>query len=178
MQRMSAIATKTAEYCSLISDTDTKLLDTRKTAPLNRLIEKWAVKIGGGMNHRFGLYDAVMVKDNHIDFSGGITTAIKIIKKYLQKEGKQTDIIVETRNLKEVGETLKLSGVKRILLDNFDCSNTKKAVAMIGSKCETESSGGITKDNIRKYALCGVTYISVGDLTHSIENFDLSLNAM
>lgn len=178
MQRMSAIATKTNEYCNLISDTNTKILDTRKTTPLNRLIEKWAVKIGGGVNHRFGLYDLIMIKDNHIDFVGDIKSTIEATQKYLQEKQKKIDIIVEARDLDEVEEILESNNIKRILLDNFNFGDTKKAVEIIGDKCETESSGGITKENIRGYALCGVTYVSIGDLTHSVSNFDLSLNAI
>ena len=178
MQRMSAIATKTNYLNSLINNTKCKLLDTRKTTPLNRIIEKWAVRIGGGLNHRFGLYDMIMIKDNHIDFAGGITQAINKIKKYLSKKNKQLDIIVEARNLNEVKEILQETGVKRILLDNFDYETTKKAVAIINNKCEIESSGGITENTIVEYAKCGVDFISVGALTHSISNFDLSLNAI
>ena len=178
MQRMSAIATKTNYLNSLISDTNTKLLDTRKTTPLNRKLEKWAVKIGGGENHRFGLFDMIMIKDNHIDFAGGITTTIHKTKQYLAENNKNLDIIVEARSIDEVNEILKTTGVKRILLDNFDYETTKKVVAIIGDKCETESSGGITEDTIAEYAKCGVDFISVGALTHSILNFDLSLKAI
>ena len=177
MQHMSAIATKTNYLNSLISDTKCKLLDTRKTTPLNRIIEKWAVKIGGGVNHRYGLYDMIMIKDNHIDFAGGITQAIRKTKHYIEEIGKNLDIIVEARNLNEVNQILK-EEVKRILLDNFDYIETKKAVAIIGNKCETESSGGITEKNIAEYAKCGVDFISVGALTHSVPNFDLSLKAI
>ena len=178
MQLMSAIATKTAFLNSLISDTNCKLLDTRKTIPLNRIIQKWAVKIGGGQNHRFGLYDMIMIKDNHIDFAGGITNAIEKCKSYLKEKNKNLDIIVEARNLEEVQKILDARGVKRILLDNFDFETTKKAVAIIGKSCETESSGGITEHSIEEYAKCGVNYISVGALTHTIGNFDLSLKAI
>ena len=174
---MSAIATKTNYLNSLISHTKCKLLDTRKTTPLNRIIEKWAVKIGGGVNHRYGLYDMIMIKDNHIDFAGGITQAIRKTKHYIEEIGKNLDIIVEARNLNEVNQILK-EEVKRILLDNFDYIETKKAVAIIGNKCETESSGGITEKNIAEYAKCGVDFISVGALTHSVPNFDLSLKAI
>ena len=177
MQHMSAIATKTNYLNSLISHTKCKLLDTRKTTPLNRIIEKWAVKIGGGVNHRYGLYDMIMIKDNHIDFAGGITQAIRKTKHYIEEIGKNLDIIVEARNLNEVNQILK-EEVKRILLDNFDYIETKKAVAIIGNKCETESSGGITEKNIAEYAKCGVDFISVGALTHSVPNFDLSLKAI
>jgi len=178
MQHMSAIATKTAYLNSLITGTNCKLLDTRKTTPLNRTIEKWAVEIGGGKNHRYGLYDMIMIKDNHIDFSGGIPQAISKTKKYLKDKNKNLEIIVEARGLDEVSQILNEGGVKRILLDNFDYKTTKEAVAIIGDKCQSESSGGITKDTILEYAKCGVDFISVGALTHSIENFDLSLKAV
>tara|TARA_B110000879_G_scaffold75379_1_gene105134 strand:+ start:20 stop:862 length:843 start_codon:yes stop_codon:yes gene_type:complete len=178
MQHMSAIATKTTYLNSLISNTNCKLLDTRKTTPLNRKLEKWAVKIGGGVNHRFGLYDMIMIKDNHIDFAGGITAAIQKTKQYLKENNKNLEIIVEARGLEEVYEILKEGGVKRILLDNFDYETTKKAVEIIGNKCQTESSGGITEVTISEYAKCGVDFISVGALTHSVLNFDLSLKAI
>ncbi|MBT4479161.1 MAG: carboxylating nicotinate-nucleotide diphosphorylase [Flavobacteriales bacterium] len=178
MQHMSAIATKTNYLNSLISNTTTKLLDTRKTTPLNRKLEKLAVKIGGGVNHRFGLFDMIMIKDNHIDFAGGITTAIHKTKEYLTENNKHLDIIVEARNIDEVNEILKTTGVKRILLDNFDYETTKKAVKIIGNTCQTESSGGITEETIAEYAKCGVDFISVGALTHSVINFDLSLKAI
>lgn len=178
MQHMSAIATKTNYLNSLISNTTTKLLDTRKTTPLNRKLEKWAVKIGGGENHRFGLFDMIMIKDNHIDFSGGITIAIQKTKQYLSENNKNLDIIVEARNIDEVNEILKTTGVKRILLDNFDYETTKKAVKIIGDRCQTESSGGITEETIKEYAKCGVDFISVGALTHSVINFDLSLKSI
>ena len=177
MQRMSAIATKTNHFNSLIKDEKCKLLDTRKTTPMNRIIEKWAVKIGGGVNHRFGLYDMIMIKDNHIDFAGGISQAIKKIKQYLYENNKNLDIIVEARNLKEVNQIIKEEGIKRILLDNFDIETTKKAIDIIGNKCQTESSGGITERTLSQYAKCGVDFISIGSLTHSISNFDLSLKA-
>jgi len=178
MQHMSAIATKTSYLNTLIADTNCKLLDTRKTTPLNRTIEKWAVKIGGGVNHRFGLYDMIMIKDNHIDFSGGISNAIQKTKTYLADNNKNLDIIVEARSLSEVNEILDQGGVKRILLDNFDYKTTKEAVTIIDNKCQTESSGGITEETIAKYAKCGVDFISVGALTHSVLNFDLSLKAI
>ena len=178
MQKMSAIATKTTYLNSLISSTNCKLLDTRKTTPLNRKLEKWAVKIGGGLNHRFGLFDIIMIKDNHIDFAGGISQAIQKTKKYLKNINKNLEIIVEARNLEEVNEILSEGGIKRILLDNFDYETTKKAVEIIGKKCQTESSGGITEKTILEYAKCGVDFISVGTLTHSIKNFDLSLKAI
>ena len=178
MQEMSAIASKTRNICKLISTTKTKVLDTRKTIPLNRKIQKWAVKIGGGYNHRYGLFDMIMIKDNHIDFSNGITNAIHKTKQYLIDEKLILDIIVETRNLNEVNEVLREGGVRRILLDNFSFSDTKKAVKAINNKFETESSGGITEDNILEYAKCGVDFISLGALTHTIKNFDLSLKAI
>jgi len=178
MQHMSAIATKTTYLNLLIADTKCKLLDTRKTTPLNRTIEKWAVKIGGGENHRFGLYDMIMIKDNHIDFAGGISNAIQKTKKYLSDTNKKLEIIVEARNLNDVQEIINQGGVKRILLDNFDYETTKKAVAVIGRKCQIESSGRITEKTITEYAKCGVDFISVGALTHSVINFDLSLKAI
>ena len=178
MQRMSAIATKTAFFVNLLKGTRTKILDTRKTTPGIRALEKWAVKIGGGENHRFGLYDMVMLKDNHIDFAGGITKAISMTQDYLKELGKDLKIIVEARNLDEVKEILKSDGVYRILLDNFDYADTRKAVTMIGNKCLTESSGGINEKTIREYAECGVDFISSGALTHSVHNMDLSLKAI
>ncbi|WP_108244673.1 carboxylating nicotinate-nucleotide diphosphorylase [Muricauda brasiliensis] len=178
MQRMSAIATKTQDFVSLLDGTETKILDTRKTTPGIRALEKWAVKIGGGENHRFALYDMIMLKDNHIDFAGGITKAIQKTQEYLKENGKDLKIIVEARNLEEVDEILKSEGVYRILLDNFDYDETREAVKRIGDRCLTESSGGITEDTIRKYAECGVDYISSGALTHSVYNMDLSLKAV
>lgn len=178
MQRMSAIATKTQDFVSLLDGTETKILDTRKTTPGIRALEKWAVKIGGGENHRFALYDMIMLKDNHIDFAGGITKAIQKTQDYLEEKGKNLKIIVEARNLDEVDEILKSDGVYRILLDNFDYDETREAVKRIGDRCLTESSGGITEDTIRKYAECGVDFISSGALTHSVYNMDLSLKAV
>ena len=178
MQNMSAIATKTAYYKKLINGTKTKILDTRKTTPLNRSIQKWAVQIGGGLNHRMGLYDMIMIKDNHIDIAGGISNAINKTKKYLANNNKKLDIIVEARTLDEVNEIIKHNGIKRILLDNFNIENTKKAINIIGGKCESESSGKITEENIKQYAQCGVNFISLGCLTHSIQNFDLSLKSI
>ena len=178
MQRMSAIATKTRQYVDLLEGTQTKILDTRKTTPGIRVLEKWAVKMGGGENHRYGLYDMIMLKDNHIDFAGGITNAIEKTKQYLKERRRNLKIIVEARNLDEVAEILKNDGIYRILLDNFNYEDTKKAVAMIGNKCQTESSGGINENTIRAYAECGVDYISSGALTHSVYNMDLSLKAV
>lgn len=178
MQRMSAIATKTRQFVDLLEGTGTKILDTRKTTPGIRALEKWAVKIGGGENHRFALYDMIMLKDNHIDFCGSITKAIETTKQYLKDQNKDLKIIVEARNLEEIEEILKTEGVYRILIDNFDYENTKKAVQLIGDKCLTESSGGINEKTVRKYAECGVNYISSGALTHSVYNMDLSLKAI
>ena len=178
MQRMSAIATKTNYFVSLLEGTKTKILDTRKTTPGIRALEKWAVTIGGGDNHRFALYDMIMLKDNHIDFAGGITQAIKKTKRYLKESNKELKIIIEARNLMEVEEILKSQGVFRILLDNFSYEDTRKAVALIGNRCLTESSGGINENTIRNYADCGVDYISSGALTHSVYNKDLSLKAI
>ena len=177
MQQMSAIATKTRKIVSLISSTNAKILDTRKTTPLNRQVQKWAVKIGGGYNHRFGLYDMIMIKDNHIDFCNGITNAIRKTKSYLAKNNLNLDIIIETRDISEVKEVLEEGGIKRILLDNFNYKDTKEAVRTINHQYETESSGGITEENILEYSKCGVDYISLGALTHSIKNFDISLLA-
>lgn len=178
MQRMSAIATKTHYFVQLLEGTNTKILDTRKTTPGIRALEKWAVKIGGGENHRFALYDMVMLKDNHIDFAGGITKAIQKTQEYLAAKKLDLKIIVEARNLEEVEVILQSNGIYRILLDNFSFADTKKAVKMIGDKCLTESSGGINEETIRKYAECGVDFISSGALTHSIYNMDLSLKAV
>lgn len=178
MQRMSAIATKTNHFVQLLEGTKTKILDTRKTTPGFRACEKWAVKIGGGENHRFALYDMVMLKDNHNDFAGGITLAIEKTKAYLAANNLDLKIIVEARNLDEIQEILKSEDVFRILIDNFNFEDTKKAVALIGGKCLTESSGNINENTIRSYAECGVNYISSGALTHSVYNMDLSLKAI
>lgn len=178
MQRMSAIATKTAEFVKLLEGTGTKILDTRKTTPGIRALEKWAVKTGGGENHRYGLYDMIMLKDNHIDFAGGITKAVTKTKHYLKAHNKDLKIIVEVRTLQEVEEILENDGVYRILLDNFNDEATRKAVAMIGNRCLTESSGGINEQTVRTYADCGVDYVSLGALTHSVHNMDLSLKAV
>ena len=178
MQRMSAIATKTNKYVTLLDGTGTKILDTRKTTPGIRALEKWAVKIGGGENHRFALYDMVMLKDNHIDFCGGITKAIEQTKSYLLDRSLDLKIIVEARDLDEIKEILTVNGVYRILIDNFNYDDTRTAVQLIGDQCLTESSGGITLETVRKYAECGVDYISSGALTHSVYNMDLSLKAV
>ncbi len=178
MQRMSAIATKTRNFVDLLEGTKTKILDTRKTTPGIRALEKWAVKIGGGENHRFALYDMIMLKDNHIDFAGGITKAIDKTMQYLKDTNRDLKIIVEARNLKEIEEILQSDGVYRILIDNFNYEDTRKAVQLIGNKCLTESSGGINEHTIRRYAECGVDYISSGALTHSVYNMDLSLKAV
>ena len=178
MQRMSAIATKTNTFVQKLEGTNTKILDTRKTTPGIRALEKLAVKIGGGENHRFALYDMVMLKDNHIDFAGGITKAINKTKDYLKSNQLDLKIIVEARNLKEIEEILESEGVYRILIDNFNYEDTRQAVKLINGKCLTESSGGITLDTARKYAECGVDYISSGALTHSVYNLDLSLKAI
>ncbi|QBZ98391.1 carboxylating nicotinate-nucleotide diphosphorylase [Flavobacterium sangjuense] len=177
MQRMSAIATKTNQYVKLLEGTKTKVLDTRKTTPGFRACEKWAVKIGGGENHRFALYDMVMLKDNHNDFAGGITNAINKTKEFLKFNDLDLQIIVEARNLDEIKEILESEGVYRILIDNFNFDDTRKAVELIGNKCLTESSGNINENTIRQYAECGVNYISSGALTHSVYNMDLSLKA-
>tara|TARA_B110000503_G_scaffold138645_1_gene225246 strand:- start:69 stop:908 length:840 start_codon:yes stop_codon:yes gene_type:complete len=178
MQRMSGIATHTAYLKSLIGPLKTKLLDTRKTTPNNRIFEKMAVKIGGGENHRFGLYDLVMIKDNHIDYAGGIEAAISKTRKYLANNNIDIRIEIEARNLEEVKIILNSEKVDRIMLDNFSYSDLTKAVQMIGSYAETEASGGITEETIADYAKCGVNYISVGALTHQIKSLDLSLKAI
>lgn len=178
MQRMSGIATRTAVYVDKLKGTNTKVLDTRKTTPGMRILEKMAVKIGGGENHRMGLFDMIMLKDNHIDFAGGITNAIKTTQTYLKQHGKDLKIEVEVRNMAELDEVLAIGGVHRIMLDNFSPEETKKAVKIIGKKYETESSGGITLDTLRSYAECGVDYISVGALTHSVSSLDMSLKAI
>ena len=177
MQRMSAIATKTAFFVDLLKGTNTKILDTRKTTPGIRALEKWAVKIGGGVNHRFALYDMIMIKDNHIDFAGGISEAITKTKAYLEEKNLEIKVIVEARSIKEIEEILTNEGVYRILIDNFSFEDTKTAVRLINGKCLTESSGGINEKTIRKYAECGVDFISSGALTHSVYNMDLSLKA-
>ena len=178
MQRLSAIATQTKNYVKAIEGTGAKVLDTRKTTPGLRYLEKWAVKLGGGYNHRIGLFDMIMLKDNHIDFAGGIEQAISKTKDYLNSVGKNLNIEVETRDLKEVKEVLRIGGIQRIMLDNFTLEETREAVKLIGDRYETESSGGITLETIRGYAECGVDYISVGALTHSVISMDMSLKAV
>lgn len=178
MQRMSGIATKTHEIVELLKGTNAKVLDTRKTTPGLRYLEKWAVKIGGGVNHRFGLYDMILIKDNHVDYSGGIRQAIENTKRYLSENNIQLDIEIEVRNLDELKQVLQIGGVNRILLDNFNFEDLRKAVNTINGAYITEASGGITIDNIRQYAECGVDYISVGALTHSVKSLDLSLKAI
>jgi nicotinate-nucleotide pyrophosphorylase (carboxylating) len=175
---MSAIAKKTNEFAKLLEGTNTKILDTRKTTPGIRALEKWAVVIGGGENHRFALYDMIMLKDNHIDFCGGVAKAILKTQDYLKENKLDLKIIVEARSLTEIEEILSVGGVHRILIDNFDYETTKKAVQLIGNQCQTESSGGINLETAKQYANCGVNYISSGALTHSVYNMDLSLKAV
>jgi nicotinate-nucleotide pyrophosphorylase (carboxylating) len=177
IQRMSGIATATAKYTELISDTRSRITDTRKTTPGMRVLEKEAVRTGGGVNHRMGLYDMIMLKDNHIDYAGGIAAAIERTREYLKKHFLNLKIEVEARSLKEVREILDAGVVDRIMLDNFTIPDTKEAVALIAGRTETESSGGITLANVRDYALCGVDFISIGALTHHIKSLDMSLKA-
>ena len=177
MQRMSAIATKTKSYVELLKGTGTKILDTRKTTPGIRALEKWAVSIGGGVNHRFALYDEIMLKDNHIDFAGDVTKALELTTDYIKTHQLHLKIIVEARDLDEIKAILAHGGVDRILIDNFSIQETQEAVALIGDQCHTESSGGINEVTLRHYAECGVNYISSGALTHSVYNMDLSLKA-
>ncbi|RYZ97069.1 MAG: carboxylating nicotinate-nucleotide diphosphorylase [Sphingobacteriaceae bacterium] len=177
MQRMSGIATRTHEIADLLEDTNTKILDTRKTTPGLRYFEKWAVRIGGGVNHRFGLYDMILIKDNHVDYSGGIRQAIENARQYVA-ETKKLAIEIEVRNIDELEQVLQTGGVDRILLDNFTYADLREAVNMIEGRYITEASGGITIDNVRDYAACGVDYVSMGALTHSIKSLDLSLKAV
>jgi nicotinate-nucleotide pyrophosphorylase (carboxylating) len=178
MQRMSGIATATKRYAEKLKGLKTKVLDTRKTTPGMRMLEKEAVRIGGGVNHRMGLYDMILIKDNHIDFAGGIREAIERSRRYLKETGRNLKIEVEARTLQDVSTILATGGADRIMLDNFTTTDTRTAVEMIGNTVETESSGGITLETIRDYAECGVDYISVGALTHHIESLDLSLEAI
>jgi nicotinate-nucleotide pyrophosphorylase (carboxylating) len=177
MQRMSGIATKTHSIVELLKGTGTKVLDIRKTTPGMRYLEKWAVRIGGGVNHRFGLYDMILIKDNHVDYAGGIKPAIEKAVAYAKNMTKPLAIEIEVRNLDELNQVLQTGGVDRILLDNFNCENLRTAVAMIDGRFITEASGGINTHNIREYAECGVDYISMGALTHSVKSLDLSLKA-
>ncbi len=177
VQRMSGIATMTHKYQKRLKGTQTHVLDTRKTTPGMRVLEKQAVKIGGGMNHRIGLFDMILLKDNHIDFAGGIENAITRCHQYLKEKGKDLKIEIEVRNFDELNQVLRIGGVDRIMLDNFTVADTKKAVELIGGRFETESSGGITLDTLRDYAECGVDFISVGALTHSVKGLDLSFKA-
>lgn len=178
MQRMSGIATTTHRYVGQLQGLKTRILDTRKTTPGMRLLEKAAVKTGGGENHRFGLFDMILIKDNHIDFSGGISQAIGRVKEYMRRTGKNLNIEIEARSLEDIQIILSIGGIQRIMLDNFNIPDTRKAVEMINGQYETESSGGITFENIRSYAECGVDFISVGALTHQIKSLDLSLKAL
>lgn len=177
MQRMSGVATVTRKYVRLLDGLKTKVLDTRKTTPGLRLLEKQAVKIGGGENHRIGLYDMILLKDNHVDFSGGVTNAITSAKKYLKEKGKKLKIEVEVRNFDELQEAMNVGGIDRIMLDNFSVEDTRKAVEIVNGRFELESSGGITYETIRSYAECGVDVISVGALTHSVKSLDMSFKA-
>jgi len=177
MQRMSGIASKTNEYVRLLEGTGTKILDTRKTTPGLRFLEKEAVRLGGGGNHRFGLYDMILIKDNHIDFAGGIEQAVRATKSYLEQKRLDLFIVVETRSLEDIKKVVSIGGIHRILLDNFSLELTREAVQLIDHRVETESSGGINRETIRSYAACGVDYISVGALTHQINSLDLSLKA-
>lgn len=177
MQRMSGIATSTREYVKLLEGTGTRILDTRKTTPGFRFLEKEAVRLGGGVNHRFGLFDMILIKDNHIDFAGGIEEAVRGTLNYLEQNKLDLKIVLETRSLADVEVALRIGNIQRIMLDNFTTGMTREAVALINGRVETESSGGITRDTIREYAECGVDYISVGALTHQVKSLDLSLKA-
>jgi nicotinate-nucleotide pyrophosphorylase (carboxylating) len=178
MQRMSGIATITNKYVKLLEGTKTKVLDTRKTTPGLRMLEKQAVKIGGGENHRIGLFDMILLKDNHVDFAGGIKNAITRAKQYLKEKNKDLKIEIEVRNFEELNEALNVGGVDRIMLDNFTVEDTRKAVEIVNGRVELESSGGITFETIRDYAVTGVDYVSVGALTHSVKSLDMSLKAI
>jgi nicotinate-nucleotide pyrophosphorylase (carboxylating) len=177
MQRMSGIATKTHQIVSILKDTKTKVLDTRKTTPGLRYLEKLAVKIGGGTNHRIGLYDMILIKDNHVDYAGGIGNAIIAAQKYLSDQNKNLQIEIEVRNIEELNQVLEVGGVDRIMLDNFNFDDLKSAVKLIDGRFLTEASGGITEENVLAYAACGVDYISMGALTHSVKSLDMSLKA-
>jgi nicotinate-nucleotide pyrophosphorylase (carboxylating) len=178
MQRMSGIATMTRRYVKELEGTGTRVLDTRKTTPGMRIMEKEAVRIGGGVNHRIGLFDMILLKDNHVDFAGGIEQAITRAQEYCKEHGKDLKIEIEVRNFDELQQVLDLGGVQRIMFDNFDTEKTRKAVEMVAGRFETESSGGITFDTLREYALCGVDFISVGALTHSVKGLDMSFKAV
>lgn len=177
MQRMSGIATMTNKYVERLKGTNTHVLDTRKTTPGMRMLEKQAVKIGGGMNHRIGLFDMILLKDNHVDFAGGIANAINRCHEYLREKGLDLKIEIEVRNFDELRQAMECGGINRIMLDNFSVADTRKAVEMVAGRFETESSGGITFDTIRDYAECGVDFISVGALTHSVKGLDMSFKA-
>ena len=177
MQRMSGIATMTSKYVERLEGTHTRVLDTRKTTPGMRMLEKQAVKIGGGCNHRIGLFDMILLKDNHVDFAGGIANAINRCHEYLKQKGLDLKIEIEVRNFDELKQAMDCGGIDRIMLDNFSVADTKKAVEIVGGKYETESSGGITFDTLRDYAECGVDFISVGALTHSVKGLDMSFKA-
>jgi nicotinate-nucleotide pyrophosphorylase (carboxylating) len=177
MQRMSGIATKTNRIVQLLKPYKTQVLDTRKTTPGLRYLEKWAVRIGGGVNHRIGLYDMILIKDNHVDYAGGIVNAINAANKYLETTGKKLDIEIEVRNLEELEQVLETGNVNRIMLDNFSLVDLKEAVHRINNKFTTEASGGILEENIADYAACGVDYVSMGALTHSVKSLDMSLKA-
>ena len=178
MQRMSGVATRTAEYVKLVEGTKCRVLDTRKTTPGLRMLEKEAVRIGGGCNHRIGLFDMILLKDNHVDFAGGIANAIRRAQEYLKEKGKNLKIEIEVRSFAELQEALETGGIDRIMLDNFSPADTRKAVEIIGGRVEVESSGGITYDTLREYAECGVDIISVGALTHSVKSLDMSFKAV
>ena len=178
MQRMSGVATTAHKYQSLIADTNCHVLDTRKTTPCLRVFEKFAVRCGGGVNHRIGLFDMILIKDNHVDFAGGIEQAVSRAKEYCKECGKELEIEVEVRTLEDLQKVIDMGGVKRIMFDNFDTDKTRKAVEMVAGRFETESSGGITFDTLRDYALCGVDFISVGALTHSVKGLDMSFKAV
>tara|TARA_B100001250_G_scaffold390434_1_gene390406 strand:+ start:376 stop:1215 length:840 start_codon:yes stop_codon:yes gene_type:complete len=178
MQRMSGIATKTRKYINAVQDLKTKILDTRKTCPSIRFLDKMAVEIGGAKNHRYGLYDMIMIKDNHIDFSGGVKNAIENCHTYLNKKNKKIQIIIEARDLRELNQIINIGGVDRILLDNFNINQTKQAVSIVNQKYPLESSGNMKLNNVREYAMCGVDYISIGSLTHSIKSIDLSMKSI
>ncbi len=178
MQRMSGVATRTAEYVKLVEGTKCRVLDTRKTTPGLRMLEKEAVRIGGGCNHRIGLFDMILLKDNHVDFAGGISNAIRRAQEYLKEKGKNLKIEIEVRSFDELNEALATGGIDRIMLDNFSPTDTRRAVEIIGGRVEVESSGGITYDTLREYAECGVDVISVGALTHSVKSLDMSFKAV